>query len=356
MEELGLIEPGSMDESMTRKKLEDLISEPYRKCKKYSRKLDRINNIKEDVLGQKEQNKNEKCCYKLLKCCICCKNQSCECTLFCIFAFFCFLFILDEFSIHLQLYKEVNDDGYCNNTSVDGEIGQYEGLPNVFVEIIACLIICPIIYICLTFGAGVYIIPLLYSLINRKPITGDFLYAENSSDTIDLSESLGKITEMVFPSLYLSSVFYGMIYYSSSSNKENIIFDLDCLTFFHIPQFKLILYYKYIPIIFFIVITRFFERIKLKCIKYTFNISDECYFDEISCKKKCYADERKIYIEEGRKQKANMHNMVPIMNNNNINNMWMNKYFSNYNIDSANHLYNNNNNNINYNNQNQGIF
>ena len=34
MEELGLIEPEKSDENMTRKKLEDLISEPYEKCKK----------------------------------------------------------------------------------------------------------------------------------------------------------------------------------------------------------------------------------------------------------------------------------------------------------------------------------
>ena len=39
MEELGLIEPEFLDESMNIKKLEDLISEPYEKCKEYSRKL-----------------------------------------------------------------------------------------------------------------------------------------------------------------------------------------------------------------------------------------------------------------------------------------------------------------------------
>ena len=69
MEELGLVEPEILDEGMTRKKLEELISEPYEKCKDYSRKLDRIKNIKEDILGQKDNEENKSCAYKLVKCC-----------------------------------------------------------------------------------------------------------------------------------------------------------------------------------------------------------------------------------------------------------------------------------------------
>ena len=69
MEELGLIEPEILDESMTRKKLESIISEPYEKCKNYSRKLDRINNIGEEISGEKYEEENKKCVYKLVKCC-----------------------------------------------------------------------------------------------------------------------------------------------------------------------------------------------------------------------------------------------------------------------------------------------
>ena len=94
MEELGLVEPEILDESMTRKKLEDLISEPYEKCKEYSRKLDRIKNVKEDVLGQKEQKQDERCIHKLLKCCKCCKTQKCEKILFWFFAFLCAVILL----------------------------------------------------------------------------------------------------------------------------------------------------------------------------------------------------------------------------------------------------------------------
>ena len=357
LEELGLVEPEILDENMTIKKLEDLISEPYEKCKKNSRKLDRMKNIRKDVLGQREQRQNESCIYKLLKCCKCCINEKC---LFVILVITLVLMIIDDIAAHISYYKEVNIDGYCNTTSV-GEIGQDGELPNVFLEIICCIIAYPIIYFALIIATGVYVIPLLYALINRIPITGDFIYAKNSSDTIDLIESLGNITEKVFPSLYLSSVFYGMIYYSSTSNEENIAFDLDCLTFFNIPKFKLFLYYKYIPIIISIGFTRYLEKIKLKCLKcikcisHTINISDECYFDA-SCyiKKSCFENERMYYIEEGRKEMENISKKVPIMNNNNMNNIIMNNiavYNNNYYIDSGNNIYNNNNNNIIYNNQ-----
>jgi hypothetical protein len=196
IEELGLIEPENLDENMTIKKLEDLISEPYKKCKKYSRKLDRMKNIKKDILGLGEERKNESCIYKLLKCCICCITEKC---IFVILVITLVLMIIDDIGGHIAYYKEANDDGHCNTTSV-GEIGQDGEIPNLFYEIIGCIICYPIMFFALIIGTGVYVIPLLYALINRTPITGDFIYAKNSSDTIDLIDSLGNITEMIFPS------------------------------------------------------------------------------------------------------------------------------------------------------------
>ena len=379
MEELGLVEPEILDESMTRKKLEDLISEPYEKCKEYSRKLDRVKNVKEDVLGQKEQKQDERCIHKLLKCCKCCKTQRCEKILFWFFAFLCGVILLQDVGLHMSsIFKDVNNDEICNSTSIYDKDEQKESMENnVFGEIIACLISYPILYFSLSFATGVFIIPLLYSLINRRSITGNFLYAKNSSDTIDLAESLGKITEMVFPSIYLSSVLYGMLYYSSSSNKQNIIFDVDCLSFFQIPEFKFIFYYKYIPILFFIFIMRYFESINIKSLKIKVHISDECYFDPRSCDDCCqavYKERRKEYIDEGRKEMGytfgelnpiliNDCNRVnaPIYSNNinyNANNMNCipmnnNAVPNNNNINYGNNAYSNYNNNINYNYPNQ---
>ena len=40
---------------MNNKTLEKLVCRHYKKCKNYYRKLDRIKNVEEDVLGQKKK-------------------------------------------------------------------------------------------------------------------------------------------------------------------------------------------------------------------------------------------------------------------------------------------------------------
>jgi hypothetical protein len=384
MEELGLIEPEFLDENMTRQKLEDLISEPYEKCKDYSRKLNRVKNIKEDVLGQKDQ-EDERCIDKLFKCFKCFKTQGCEKICFWFFSFLCLIIILQDVSLHMKsVFNPVNNDDICNSTSIYEEVGQKEDLEKSFLgEIIGCLFSYPIVYSGLTIATGVFIIPLLYALINRRSISGDFLYAKNSSDTIDLAESLGKITEMVFPAIYLSSVLYGMIYYAPTNTKnknKNLVFDVDCLSFFQIPEFRLIFYYKYIPILFFIFIMRYFESINIKCLKFKVHISDDCYFDPRSCDvccQACYEEKRKEYIDEGRKEMGSTYGELnPINNVSNIVNapIYTNNVNVNYNANNMNYIpinnnavpndnnyinygnnntYNNYNNNINYNYPNQ---
>ena len=200
MEELGLVEPEILDEGMTRKKLEDLISEPYEKCKDYSRKLDE--NIKEDILGQKDNEENRRCAYKLVKCCSSSKWKKIR---FGLYILFCIIIIEQEAFAHVSPYlKDINHDGYCNYTSEYEELEQREKM-TFFSEIIQCLFTYPLFFALFIPTTAVFITPLLYALINRRKITGDFLYANNSSDTIDLVESLGKITEMIFPSLYLNN-------------------------------------------------------------------------------------------------------------------------------------------------------
>lgn len=158
-------------------------------------------------MGQKEQVQNERCIDKLLKCFICCKTERCKKILFWFFAFLCLLILLQDIGLHMtSTFNKVDDDGICNSTSNE----EKEGM-NIFAEIFSCLIIYPIIYLWLYLAIGVFILPLLYALINRRSITGNFLYAKKSSDTIDLAESLGNLTEMIFPAIYLSSVLYGMI-------------------------------------------------------------------------------------------------------------------------------------------------
>ena len=358
MEELGLIEPEILDESMTRQKLENIISEPYEKCKDYSRKLDRIKNIKEDISGQKDDEENKKCVYKLVKCCSSNKWKKIR---FGLYILLCLIIIEHDLFIHASpFFKDINNDGYCNGTSEYEKLEQKEKM-TLFSEIIQCFFTYPLFFILFIPTTGAFIVPLLYALINRRSITGNFLYAKNSSDTIDLVESLGKITEMIFPSLYLSSMVYVTLVYTLD---KKVIFDIDCFTFFQVPDFKIIFYYKYILFFIFIVIMRYFESINLKCLKFKIHISDECYFDP-KCIECCwnpnYKKRRQEYIDEGMGKVSNNGgelNQILISDNNRLippayinNSNYNNNNNMNYNSMNNNTLLNNNYNNT-YNNYN----
>ena len=169
----------------------------------------------------------------------------------------------------------------------------------------------PMVFFFLYITTGIYVLPLLYSLVCRRLITGDFLYGKDSSDTIDLIVSLEKITESVFPCIYLSSVFYGTIYYNDKKYK----FDMNALYFFDIPHSNIILYFRDVYLLVCIIIPKFIEYIPFKCFK--FIISDEFYFDKDCC---CYKEKRKQYIEEGKKDKETKYNIelmdiIPTDNN-----------------------------------------
>ena len=128
---------------------------------------------------------------------------------FVFYAIICFILIIVEiFSYDSPMLSDEN----CTNTTAEYEEMQQEKAFD-YQEIFLMIIVYPIIFIALFLGTAIYILPLLYSLLNRRLITGNFLYAKHSSDTIDLIVSLGNITENVFPCLYLSSVLYATYYY-----------------------------------------------------------------------------------------------------------------------------------------------
>ena len=66
-----------------------------------------------------------------------------------------------------------------------------------------------------------------------------------------------------------------MVYVIMVYTIDNVkTFDIDCFSFFQIPDFRKVYYYKYIPILFFLVIMRYFESINLKFLKFKIHISD----------------------------------------------------------------------------------
>ena len=93
-----------------------------------------------------------------------------------------------------------DSDNYRNTTAEYEQMQEEKSFENI--EILYMIIGYPIIFVCLFIATAIYVLPLLYSLVCRRLITGDFLYAKDSSDTIDLIISLEKITENAFPCIY----------------------------------------------------------------------------------------------------------------------------------------------------------
>ena len=199
----------------------------------------------------KDENKKENCldkCYNK-----CSSSVKCRKFYFFFYAFICLLIILAELTSYNS--PMLDADNYRNTT---GEYEKMQEKKSFKGEEIPLMIFgYPIVLFFLFIATGIYILPLLYALIYRRLITGDFLYGKHSADTTDLAVSLEKITEMVFPCLYLSSVFYGMIYYKSKKEK----FDINALYFFQIPHSDLILYFKDVFVLVCVLITIFFEHI-----------------------------------------------------------------------------------------------
>ena len=304
-EELGLEnnkeqeKPEEIDKNMTEFKLEGLVAEPYGECKGFHRKLERINNLKSEVLNIEKQSQN--CLDKLINKCV--KSPGCRKAYFIFYFVICGLIIV----IEILAYDSpmLDSDNYRNTTKEFDKMQtkrSFEGK-----EVAIMLFGYPIVFICLFVATAIYVLPLLYSLVNRRIITGDFFYSRDSSDTIDLLASLSNITESVFPCIYLSSVCYGTIYYKS---KNEYKFDINVLYFFDIPHSDVILYFRDVYLLVCILLPQFCEYIPFRCCKccsFKIILSDEFYFNKDCC---CYKQKRREYIEEGKKCRSTYTNTL----------------------------------------------
>ena len=285
-------EKPEVKKNMTEKQLENEIAEPYENCKSYYRKFDRINSLRNVALNRKDPSKIENCLDKLIKKCT--TSHKCKKFFFVFYVIICLVIIILEI---IGYDSPMLDSDNYRNTTAEYENMQ-EDIPFKYEEIFIMLFGYILVFLCLFIATGIYVLPLLYSLVCRRLITGDFLYAKDSSDTIDLIVSLEKLTENAFPCIYLSSVFYGTIYYKSKKEK----FDMNALYFFEIPHSNIILYFRDVYLTVTIIIPLLFEKISFRCFKII--ISDELYFGNNCC---CYKKKRKKYIEEGKKYKKDLY-------------------------------------------------
>ena len=104
--------------------LELKLGKPFRKCKDLKRHLERINNIRIDLVKKQDNSKKSCCSY-------CCNNKSCEITRFILFICICFFVIAMEskyyrkFTLGSSSYnnktKILNDFSNNNNTNYNND-------------------------------------------------------------------------------------------------------------------------------------------------------------------------------------------------------------------------------------------
>ena len=286
--------------------LEKVLSKSFGLCKYYHRIILRIESMREHQINIITNNYKKRCCGCLYRCCIadCFKRIKCL-----IFAIICIAILVAEgfyfanSNEQLEIYKNntrnlteifIQDIGN-NNTNITGS--------NMAIQLGWLVVLYPLFLIIIFATCGIYLIPILYAVIRRTIITGDFIYQKGTADTLQLVKSVRKLSSMIFSSLYLSSLFYITFILRESFPYNSKGEYTEFLKFYEVPLSPVILALRYFYIIFVIFLTRIIEKINCKC--FEIGICDECCFEPRPCEpccNPCIKGKRKTYIQEGRRE------------------------------------------------------
>ena len=283
-DEIKIVKNDNIKEIKDKRKLEQKISKPYKKCKKYYRKFERIKNIREEESFRILSHNKRKCC-----------RGFCDMMILYILKLILIMslgiIIYADFKLYKLSIKNYNNIEHSNNTipfknDTDNFIEDDCINEKVIYKFIRIIFFYPLFLLVLIPISGMYIIPLIYSLINRRLVTGDFFYSKNCADTIILINSIKKITGIIIPIIFLG---FQACTELSIFGSEQVEF---LNGFFKIPYSKYLLRYRFILLAIFLIITTCFETINIKCCckKIKININDFMF-------------RRNQYIEEGKKEK-----------------------------------------------------
>ena len=197
-------------------KSENLLAEPIRKFKNAVRKLDKMNNLTNDIEEEKNDDLNNSLCH-----CIWITIK------YLILLIVFFMVILSD--IILPMYaqskakknNETNSTVPNNSTNSDNSINDDEdsGLANKIIVFIELFFV--IIFIIIMNSA--YTIIVTYSLNRRNYISGDYLSGKKKNDNISLMKTVNEITGYAFALVYCNIYYYKM-YYLLENKKNEIIF------------------------------------------------------------------------------------------------------------------------------------
>ena len=302
-------------ENIKKKDLEKILSKPYGLSKGLSRKIRRIETLREIQINRiKKIHKKHCCCNWLFRCCISGIFKKIK---YVIFAIACLAILVSETFYFrnnndeiMNMFNRTNSSFYEepsyfvfaeSNTSMKNATNTTE--TDVGIQLSSLLLIYPLYLIIIFATCGIYIIPIFYAVTNRTFITGDFIYEKGSSDTLEMIISVRKLSSKIYSALYLSSLFYITFILEdtfpiNSKGEEN-----QFLKFFELPFTGVVLALRYVYILAVMIITRLVESINCKCC--VFNLCDECYFEPRPCEpcvNVCIKPAREKYIKAGKKE------------------------------------------------------
>ena len=302
--------PFEKAERIKKSDLEKVLSKPFALCKYYYRKIDRINTMREHQINIITNNYKKRCCGCLYRFCVAdfCKRVKCL-----IFAIVCLAILVAEgfYFANSNGYLEI-DNKNNNNTDINNytssfvaDIGNTKNTTgsNIGVQLGSLLLLYPVFLIVIFATCGIYLIPILYAVIRRTIITGDFIYQRGTADTLQLVVSVRKLSSMIFSALYLSSLFYITFILRESFPKNSKGEYNEFLKFYELPLSPVVLALRYVYIIGVMILTRLIEKINCKC--FEVGICDECCFEPRPCEpcfKICVEGKRKSYLREGARE------------------------------------------------------
>ena len=209
----------------------------------------------------------------------------------------------------------MNDFINNNNTNNNSDLDNLDERDKIIVFII----VYPIKLFSNFLVVGQYIYLIIYSLLNRTYITGDFFYGKNSSDNLNLIYSVNALSGKMIPLFYLGIL--NIILFEKKEKlpigKDNPYFFLDLLK---IPHMKQVLWFRYLFILICALITNMKDKIVIKCNScckickkgIAFNLCDEYNFEsrekEPCCLKRLEGN-RKEYIKKGREEEIRLLNI-----------------------------------------------
>ena len=291
----------SQMDDITKIQLEKLISSPIMEVKQLRRKIVRINNLYD--LYDLYDTKTEK--LEFSKCCQCMKCLL-EIIKLLLFFFICLIIIYLEIKYYKQYEyvffghnnstnannisyysPEIDDSTINNNTNNTLSYEKY----HLGIEILAFFYLYIFLLPFLAISTGFYLIPILYAVVKRNYITGEYIYEKECSNNLEIILSVEKITSLVSASMYLGALLYIHIILKDKPTSDNF---KEFFKFFDLPYTEVVLAIK---MVFFALVMIITNREYIRICSFEKNIADEGAF--YLCKTDCWC----YKLFKGRKEK-----------------------------------------------------